>query len=248
MNLRSLAAPAAALACVLTAAPCAAAGATKPLRTLVYDLHYTAFNRSNEQTSGFTGGGGGAGTGGGDVERTSDIDDHGTLTIDVIAATQDGGLVVDTTYSGQNSMQPKLRVAIFSDGRLGMDPAALPSVATLYLAPLLARGLVAGRNLDTGVTWTEPAQPGVKGDWNYKVTGIDGDVATLEVDATRSVAGPRGFDETDSETTRYDTTKLCPVAVDLTTTSHHVVATQSQYVMTKAHLTATLVSDTFANR
>jgi hypothetical protein len=236
-----------AIVCALAAGGTARAAApTKPLRTLVYSVQYSAQNRNDEQTSGFTGNGGGPGTAGGMVTRTSDVGDDGTLTVEVIAATPDGGLVVDATYTGKTTVQPKLRIAIFSDGRLSADPHATVSVETAYLLPLLARGLVAGRDVSPGSAWTVPAAPGTKGDWSYKVTGVDGDVATLAIATTRTVAGPRGYDESDTATTRYDTARLCPLSYDLNATSRHSVGT-SQYVSTNARLTASLVSDTFAN-
>jgi len=237
-----------AITCALAAGGTAhAAEPTKPLRTLVYSVQYTAQNRSDEQTSGFTGNGGGAGTAGGVVTRTSDVGDDGTLTIDVVAATADGGLVVDATYTGKTSVQPKLRFAIFPDGRLSVDPHATVSLESVYLLPLLARGLVAGRDVSLGSAWTVPAPPGTKGDGSYKVTGIDGNVATLAIVTTRTVTGPRGYDESDTATARYDTARLCPLSYDLSAVSRHTVGSD-QYVSTNARLIASLVSDTFANR
>ncbi len=105
------------LAAALIAQPLAApaAGApAKPLRQLVYDVTYSAHSMHTKKTSGFNGGyGGDPGMSGVGVTSGSgtagvglDGDDNGRLTVDVIAATPDGGLVVDIAYLGTTSSQP----------------------------------------------------------------------------------------------------------------------------------------------
>jgi hypothetical protein len=220
-----------------------AADQIKPLRTLVYTVVYTTQQRDAEQTSGFTGQGGGPGTAGGMATRTSSADDDGSLTVNVVAATPDGGLVVDTSYAGKTTQQPLLRVAIFPDGRLSVPPNATLSAAAAYVLPLLARGTVANRTLEAGATWSRPAAPPAKGVTTFRVTSIDGQNATLEIGGSITMPGARGYDETTKGTAVYDTEKLAPVSYDLVSTSRHTL--MDQYITSSAHLTATLVSDTF---
>jgi hypothetical protein len=244
MRYRSLAL--AATVALALAVPARAATPTKPLRTLVYAVQYSAQSRNDEQTSGFTGNGGGPGTAGGLVTRTTDAGDDGTLTVNVIAATPDGGLVVDASFVGKTTTQPALRVAIFPDGRLSLDPSAVLSPEAVEVLPLLARGLVAGRDVSVGSSWTIDDAPPLKGSHSYKVTALDVDVATLAIAGTRNLSGARGYDQSDTGTAQYDTVHLCPLSYDLTSNQHHTVGT-SQFVSTNARLTAKLVSDSFAH-
>lgn len=227
-----------------------AADAPKPLRTLVYAIQFSAQTRNAEQTSGFTGsdsGPSGTAVGHGLVERNSTASDDGTLTVNVIGASQDAGLVVDAAFAGKISSQPPVRVAIFADGRLSFDPQKPLAAPAARLLPLLARGFVAGRDVSAGSTWkTELAAP-ANGSFTYRVSQLNGEVATIVMDGDIRVAGPRGYDETDHGTTTYATDRLCPVSFDLTARSRHQ-ASADQYVTENAHLTATLVSDTFAKK
>lgn len=220
-----------------------AADQTKPMRTLVYTIAYSAENRNNEQTSGFSGGGGGTGNAGGMVTRVSQSGDDGTLTVNVVAATPDGGLVVDCAFAGKSTQQATLRVAIFADGRVAPPPDAVLSPAAAYMLPLLARGIVADRTIQPGSSWSRPIAAPAKGSTTFRVTSVDGDDATLKINGTLTVPGARGYDETDDGTAVYDTAKLAPVSYDLTATSRHVLA--EQYITSNVRLTAKLVSDSF---
>jgi hypothetical protein len=225
-----------------------AADAPKPLRTLVYAIQFSAQTRNAEQTSGFSGtetGPAGTAVGHGLVERTSTASDDGTLTVNVVGVSQDAGLVVDASFAGKSSSQPPIRVAIFADGRLSYDPQKSLTPPAVRLLPLLARGFVAGRDVSPGSTWKTELQAPAKGSVTYRVSNLQGEVATIVMEGEIKVTGPRGYDETDRGTTTYATDRLCPMQLDLTARSRHQ-ASAEQYVTENAHLTATLVSDTFA--
>jgi hypothetical protein len=232
-----------------TASAAGAAEPIKPLRTLVYSVQFSAQSRTAEQTSGFPGGEGqqSAGVGHGLVERGSTVSDDGTLTVDVIAPTADAGLVVDAVWAGKETGHRAIRVAIYSDGRLSYDPSKRPAPQALRLLPMLARGLIAGRDVAAGSAWTiEPAAP-AKGTITYRVSDLTGEIATLAIEANYKVSGPHGYDEQDHATARYATDRLCPVGYDLTARSRRQPSPE-QYVTETSHLTATLVSDTFAKK
>ncbi len=242
-----------AVSLALSAAVCAPAAAqtppaAKPLRTLVYSLEYSDTTRSEEFVSGLASGSGPSASGPimgrAETERTASHGDAGTLTANVVAATPDGGLVVDASFAGKDVSQPVVRVAVFPDGRLGVPPGSplLPAVA--HILPLLARGIVAGRTIDVGSTWAMDVPPPIKGTETFKVTAINGNVATFAIALHETVPGPRGFDESGDATAVYDTTKLRPNRVDFTLVSRHTVGTD-EYVSTNSRLTVTLVSDTF---
>ena len=245
--IRSLASVAAGLAIAVMPSPGSAQSVpAKPLRTLVYAVQFSAKTKNEEQTSGLSPVGalpyGSAAT-----YRFSNVDDSGTLTASVVAATGDGGLVIDTSFAGKTLSQPTIRVAVYTDGRLDYAPNAVLSPEAARLLPLLARGIVANRDVSPGSSWTLAAAPPVKGAYTYHVTKAEGDTATFAIDVDLAVPGPRGFDEHGKAIATYDTIRLCPTSFDYTGISRHQPA-MNQYVTTSAHLTATLLSDSFAKR
>lgn len=245
--MRSLLAFIVAVTFAVPLAASAADPAAKPLRTLVYSVQLSTVTKNEEQTSGFSGGGGGIATGHGAVARTSEASDDGTLTVDVVGATPDLGLVVDATFAGKNVRQPAVRVAIFPDGRLSYDPAKPLSVEATRLLPLLARGLLNGRDIQAGTTWKTEAPPPAKGTTTYRILDIHGAQATIGIESDIKVPGPRGYDEQDQGKTTYATDRVCPVIVELQAHSRHSPSAE-QYVTTNMRFTASLVSDSMAKK
>jgi hypothetical protein len=243
------------------AAPLAASAADAPapapaksLRHLVYDVSYSAHTTHEVKSSGFNGGYGGAtaegsgvAAGGGTASQYMNGDDRGKLTIDIVAATQDGGLVVDTSFSGSTNVQPVTRVAIYSDGRLSADPAHPLSPEAARLLPLIARGFIANRDVSPGSSWSIPAPAPAKGSTTYRVQSSDGARALIAIEGAWSMPGPTGFDESDNGVTTYATDLVSPVSYDLTARIHRQLAID-QSMTTNAHVTATLVTDSFAKK
>jgi hypothetical protein len=228
----------------------------KPLRTLVYTVQSTAHSTHEKKTSGFNAaygtnpmglGSAGVSSGNGTAEIGLDGNDSGTLTIDVIAATPDGGLVVDSAYAGQLSSQPKIRVALYPDGRLGADPAKPLGPEALHILPLLARGFVANRDVSPGSSWTMSAPPPAKGTTTYRVSGLDGDRATIALEGSISLPGANGFDESDRGTTTYATNLISPLSYDVTARIRRQIGVDES-VTTDTHMKVTLVSDSFAKK
>jgi hypothetical protein len=216
------------------------------MRTLVYSVQFSARTTNEEQSSGLRAAEAGVSAyGNAATQRVSNVDDSGTLTADVVAATGDDALVIDAAFTGKTVSQPRIRVAVYGDGRLSYAPERPLSPEAKRLLPLLARGIVANRDVSSGSSWTIPAPAPVKGAYTYRVTASEGDTATLAIDVDLVVPGPRGFDEHGKAVARYDTARLCPTSYDYTGVSRHQPS-MNQYVTTSSHLTAVLVSDTFA--
>jgi hypothetical protein len=246
---------------VALAAPLAASAAdtpapVKPLRQLVYDVTYSAHTTHEVKSSGFNGGYGGGtpndgnasvSAGSGAASQYMNGDDRGKLAIDVIAATADGGLVVDTSFTGTVNVQPKTRVAIFEDGRISADPAHPLAPEVTRMLPLIARGFIANRDVSAGSTWSIPAPAPGKGSTTYRVQSSDGQRARIAIEGVWSMPGANGFDESDQGVTTYATDVVSPVSYDLTARIHRQLGID-QSMTTSAHLTATLVSDSFAKR
>ncbi len=238
------------------AAPAADAPA-KPLRQLVYDVTYSARTTHEVKSSGFNGGYGGGGgngevnsgvaAGSGAASQYMNGDDRGKLAIDVIAATIDGGLVVDASFTGTVNVQPKTRVAIFEDGRISADPAHPLAPEAARILPLIARGFIANRDVSPGSAWNVPAAAPAKGSTTYRVQSSDGRLARIAIESVWSMPGANGFDESDQAVTTYSTDFVSPVSYDLTARIHRQLGID-QSMTTSAHLTASLVTDSFAKR
>jgi hypothetical protein len=254
--MRSLLAFAVTLAFAAPIAAPAADAPAKSLRHLVYDVTYSARTTQEVKSSGFNGGyggsampgeGAGAASGTGTASQYMNGDDHGKLTIDVVAATQDGGLVVDTSFAGSANVQPTTRVALYADGRLSADPAHPLCPEAVRLLPLIARGFIANRDVSAGSSWNVPAPAPAKGSTTYRVQSSDGARALIALEGVWSLPGPTGFDEADHGVTTYATDLVSPVSYDLTARIHRQLS-MDQSMTTNAHLTATLVSDSFAKK
>ena len=222
-----------------------------PLRSLVYDVSYAAHTRHDKKTSGFNGGYGGDPNGGapgvsgsGTASVAMDGSDAGRLTIDIIAATQDGGLVADVTYAGKMSNTATMRVAVYSDGRLTADPKKTLGPEALHILPLLARGFMANRTLAAGTSWSVAAPPPAKGTTTYRVDALDGPNATISLEGSLIVGGANGFDESDRGTTTYATDLISPLTYDLNAHIRRQVGVD-ETITTDAHIVAKLVSDNF---
>lgn len=238
----------AAVAALLLGTQAAAAEATKPLRVLVFDVAYSAHSKHEVKTSGMLNGDPRSGgtrsiSGTAVAERQIDGSDRGTLTVGVVAATAEGALVVDAAFAGTNS-QPPVRIVVFSDGRLSWDPVHALSPAAQRVLPLLARGLVTDKDVSPGSSWSVPAPPPQKGELTYHVRHVEGDRATIEIEGTRGVSGS---DEYQHASTVYQTELLAPVTLAVEAHIHRQIGVDDT-LTTETHLTATLVSDTFAKK
>jgi hypothetical protein len=228
----------------------------KPLRTLVYEVQSSAHSTHEKKTSGFNGSYGGgpvgmtgpAGVAGiGTAAAGLDGSDSGTLTIEIVAATKDGGLVVDTAYAGRLSSQPRTRIALYPDGRLVADPSKPLGPEALHILPLLARGFIADRDVSPGSSWTVAAPPPAKGSTTYRVSRLDGDQATIALEGSITLPGVNGFDESDRGTTTYATNLISPVSYDLNARIRRQLGVDES-ITTDTHMKVTLVSDTFAKK
>jgi hypothetical protein len=218
----------------------------KPLRTLTYDVGYSLTSQRDTAVSGLTGGQAhDIEIGRAAVQRGMSANDRGTLQIDVVAATQDGGLVVDATFDGREVKQAPVRVAVYADGRLAYDPERRLSPGAQRLLPLLARGLLAGHDVSPGSTWTTPALQPAKGASTFRITHWEGGRVTFTIATDVQVSGPNGYDENDDGTATYATDRLCPLAYELRIRMRRHV-TPGTYETSSEQVSAKLLTDTFA--
>lgn len=226
---------AAAMMLSLGAAPGVAQAADKALRTLSFDVGYSVASSSERKENGITAGGGSGGA--------FNVDDAGTMLIDVVAVTTDGGLVVDASYAGKVTNQTPVRVAIFPDGRLAFNPAKAPCPQALYVLPMLARQVFAERDIEKGATWSTTLDAPAA-TTTYRVVDVASPVATIAVERSLTAGTSKDYQEHETGTMRYATDLLTPLRMDMYIHSRR--ATLERIETADTHLLATLKSDSFA--
>jgi hypothetical protein len=239
-------------AMLIAGAPARAADALKPLRTIVYDVAYSTSVARREQTSGFSnstlsGSTSSMSSGHGEVERHLTSDERGTLTVAIVAASKDGGLVADVAFAGKSTAQSPVRVAIFADGRLSYNPNTPLCPEALRVLPFLARGLVAEHQMSAGESWSVPFASPASGSTTYTIDRVDGERAVIAIDENMIVRGASSFTEHAEGKTTYATDILSPITLELSSRTRRDVSPQETDT-TDTHVLATLVSDSFQQR
>lgn len=139
-------------------------------------------------------------------------DNDTTITVDVLAALDDGSLVV-------NVSEPKhdpLKVGITSEGGLiAVTPDAQPTVGEHALLRLLARNLVAGHSDAVGDSWTLQYGPDNSGQLHVSVSKNDGSHVVLALKGTAFETNPETRRQQLSGTVTYDAAHTIPVSANV---------------------------------
>ena len=238
-------------------APAGAADLLRPLRTLVYDVavavgkpHGTESSAVSFQPPLRRRRGGRAVGATGPVEDTSPtVAAQGSIQAEVVAATGDGGLVVDLTENASGRDHLKVRFAVSIDGTVGFDPKNAGSVSgeELALVRWLARGFYLDHPTEPGTSWTiDQSGNGITGIERYRVTANAANRVTLDYALDEKVAGAQAYGETREGSLVYDTALVVPVRVAYQGETHREIfgANDARYVS----VTLTLRTDSFAKQ
>lgn len=232
------------LSFVWVAAPLAGSAETpKPLRSLTYDLQVTvgmvrSIERDAIGTAGSTHGdfAGGAGS-------------RGTITVDVIAATDDHGIVADVRENAEGRSRPPVRVAITGEGALTYDPRQSHNVTGEEDALLrwLARDFVSREVRVTGAVWNVDTSSGnARGAEHYRVVSGDGSLLKLDYKAESKSSGLGSGDMTRAGTVVYDARMSVPTSANYKDIIHHQQL--GTYDTTEMAVQLRLVADSFAKK
>lgn len=185
----------------------------RPIRHLSFAVSYAATKKLETSTTGLTGEGPSVPI---RATATTTVDKgDSTLEVDVIAATRDGGLVVDAQVLGPNRKAGKTRFGITADGRLLYDPKAPVLEEETRMLFLLSQGVFA-REMGPGTTWHEPiAGRDANGDTEYHILKLDGDRITAEINRSLTVAGAKPYRETSRLLTDYDRHFVTPKTAEV---------------------------------
>jgi hypothetical protein len=165
-------------------------------------------------------------------------DRRSTISVDVVAATADGGLVVDVSETST----PVFRAGI-STSELLIPPYATVTEEEQALLPYLARGFVQSDTVSAGATWTTKPSGAASGQTTYTIKSVDEGAHTIAVaiSGSSSVTGPNSSDATTTGSMTYDIRKVVPLKLNLTTRT--VVSRGDRLVTAIAHIESTLRDD-----
>jgi hypothetical protein len=232
-----------------------AAEALRPLRTLTFDCVVSVADRretpSNTQTSHLARLGKGMAvvttpSGTGEADVSTKVDSKGSISVDVLSATDDAGLVVDVAEDADQRTRPKVRIALGPDGALFYDPADAANLTEEEVAVVrwLARGFYGDHPRDPGTAWTvDQSANGHVDVEHYRVQSHDHDRVTLDYALEEKVGGTSGYDAAREGSLVYDTALVVPVKATFQSSSRRQVG--STFDTTRSTITLTLTADSF---
>ena len=177
----------------------------------------------------------------------SESDEHrkGEITLDVVAATSAGGLVVDVEEEAQGHGEPLTRVVIMADGMLRYLPGSEVSPEEAELLPLLGREVIGAALRSKGDAWEIPqTAPNFKQSTKYEV--LDATPPLTELVQASGAFVTTGIHEADGSSTgkiTFNPKFIVPVAASLTSHAHN--KEPDVLTTTDTSLQLTLVSDSW---
>jgi hypothetical protein len=165
---------------------------------------------------------------------------HGTIQIDVVAATADGGLVVDVRQK-PGGREPFVRVAIAADGTLSYDERLQLTSEQGQLLKLFGRNVIGPAVRQAGDTWQiVRVPPDTKDDASFRIVEVPGpENELIEITESEGDHAKIGSDSMHG-TVRYDPTLSVP------TSASFAIERGSAMKPTKMTIDLTLVEDSFA--
>ncbi len=254
----------AALAAVLlAAAPLCASGAERaPLRALTYAVDVSTAD-SVDTSGGTINNGVRAGifvhgrlvggdtptSGSGEKHSTASQASKGTISVDVVQATTDAGLVIDIAETTDALARPKVRMVIAGDGTLFFEPAEVTKLSEeeLVVARWLGRGFYGDHPTDVGTAWVVDLSANGRSDVeHYRVLAHDAQQVTLAYAFEERTTIANAFAGTRQGSLVYDTALVVPVKASFQTIARRQVG--AAYATVRTAVTLTLTADTFRRR
>jgi hypothetical protein len=244
-------------------APARAGDVVKPLRTLIYDVALTigmvrrrprsvptapvgiGARRATNPTAVVPRAGSRAA---GDASGAT-LEARGTIAVDVVAATADGGLVADVSENAPGRTRAKVRFAVSPDGTIAYDPKRADEVTEeeISLARWLARGFYADHPREAGAGWTvDQSGNGLVTSEHYRVLSAADQRVTLTYALEQKSDGPASFAATRAGSLVYDTGFVVPVKVTYEGQTRRQLP--EAFDETRTSVVLTLTADSFAKK
>jgi hypothetical protein len=262
MALPAIVAVAGLVAAPLLAGAAGVSGSNRPLRALSFDVDVHVSARRETPGEGIYGtrpgvavkgrivnGRPGGATGNGERTEAAAVTTKGSIGVDVLAATDDAGLVVDVSETATERTRPKVRIVLAPDGAVFYDPKNASNLTEeeITVVRWLARGFLGDRPTELGTSWTvDQSANGHVDIERYRVVARDANQVTLEYALEEKVGGATGYAGTRGGSLVYDTAMIVPLRATFQTEARRQVG--AAYETTRTSITLTLTSDSFAKR
>jgi hypothetical protein len=262
MALPAIVAVAGLVAAPLLAGAAGVSGSNRPLRALSFDVDIHVSARRETPGEGIYGtrpgvavkgrivnGRPGGATGNGERTEAAAVTTKGSIGVDVLAATDDAGLVVDVSETATERTRPKVRIVLAPDGAVFYDPKNASNLTEeeITVVRWLARGFLGDRPTELGTSWTvDQSANGHVDIERYRVVARDANQVTLEYALEEKVGGATGYAGTRGGSLVYDTAMIVPLRATFQTEARRQVG--AAYETTRTSITLTLTSDSFAKR
>jgi hypothetical protein len=187
-------------------------------------------------------------TGSGEITSSTAQDAKGSISVAVLSATDDAGLIVEVAENADQRTRPKVKIALGPDGTLFYDPANGTNLTEeeVALVRWLARGFYGDHPREPGTAWTvDQSANGHVDVEHYRVLSRDHDRVTLNYVLEEKAGGATGYDATREGSLVYDTALVVPVKVTFLSSSRRQIGTTLS--TTRSTITLTLTADSFSS-
>ena len=180
-------------------------------------------------------------------QRTAAYDRHlkGRIVCDVVAATSDGGLVVDISEDATERAAPPVRVAVEPNGHLSYSPSTTVFEEEAALLRLLARSIIGSQPQGVGASWViEDNGKGYGSKTTFRVTAVQAvDDLRLDLDQEYHRDGIDGVVGSVQGKVAYDQSKLVPRTAAFGAQARR--ETPDGYRIVSMDISLTLLEDSF---
>ena len=183
------------------------------------------------------------------LDREAPLRRKGSITIDVVKATEDAGLIVDVAENASDRIRPKVRLGVAVDGGLLVDPATRENVTEeeIALVRWLARGFYGDRPTDPGTAWTiDQSSTGHVDLEHYRVVEHDAHTRDARLHARRESRRRERLRGDAGRLAGVRPTLIVPLKATFQTDTRRQVG--SSYDTVRTTVALTLLSDSFAPR
>lgn len=185
--------------------------------------------------------------GSGETRSATTQQAKGSISIAVLSATDDAGLVVEVAEYADQRTRPKVKIVLGPDGTLFYDPANAKNLTEeeVSLVRWLARGFYGDRPRDPGTAWTVDQSANGRVDVeHYRVVSRDKDQITMAYALEEKAAGTDGYDATREGSLVYDAALIVPVKATFQSSARRQLG--ATFDTTRSTITLTLTADSFS--
>ncbi len=187
--------------------------------------------------------------GNGEDNAAVNVEAKGAISVDVVEATDDFGLVVDVAEDAPSRAHPKVRVVIGPTGEMVYDLRRDGDLSEeeRALVRWLARGFYGEHSLEPGTVWTvDDSSNGATVVEHYRVLSSEPHLVTLDYQLDEKTKGSEGFSGRRTGSLVYDTALIVPVKAEFREDARRMV--NGAFDTLRSSFTFALTADSFARK